>query len=128
MYYKLKNFYQNHRSYVRSIEFEQYQGNFVPAEDLDHCVPYIGEKPKDGGPIKPYLPCGSIANSIFNDSFTLSLSGGESVPLTGKNIARPQEISRKYGILTAEGEFERDICLHADTLVVLLSRTNRYIR
>lgn len=65
-YYRLTNFYQNHRRYVRSVDIEQLKGSARSASDISSgdCSPL---DVVDG---KPYYPCGLIANSMFNDTFT----------------------------------------------------------
>lgn len=71
-YYRLTNFYQNHRRYVKSVEERQLQGEAVSLSDLrgsDSCSPLIS----DGDTGKPLYPCGLIANSLFNDSYTYPL-------------------------------------------------------
>ncbi|KAI8943760.1 hypothetical protein NX059_001736 [Plenodomus lindquistii] len=66
MYYRLTNFYQNHRRYVKSIDTDQLKGKRRSASDISDG---------DCGPLdiapngKPYYPCGLIANSMFNDTF-----------------------------------------------------------
>ncbi|KZV94054.1 Lem3/Cdc50 [Exidia glandulosa HHB12029] len=66
LYYKLTNFYQNHRRYVRSLSTDQLQGKFQDADALDNsdCKP-LGVDPASN---KPIYPCGLIANSMFNDT------------------------------------------------------------
>ncbi|KAK9457801.1 ligand-effect modulator 3 family [Dipodascopsis uninucleata] len=67
VYYRLTNFYQNHRRYVQSFEEDQINGDAKSAESLkssDLCKPLIVNS--EG---KPYYPCGLIANSYFNDTF-----------------------------------------------------------
>ncbi|KAK0240501.1 cell cycle control protein [Armillaria nabsnona] len=66
MYYKLTNFYQNHRRYVKSLNSDQLKGDYVSPDDLDSsdCKP-LGTR--DG---KAIYPCGLIANSFFNDTFS----------------------------------------------------------
>lgn len=65
LYYKLSNYYQNHRRYVQSFDADQLRGQFRSADTLDggNCQPITS----DGG--KPYYPCGLIANSVFNDTY-----------------------------------------------------------
>jgi hypothetical protein len=65
MYYKLTNYYQNHRRYVRSYNSDQFKGVPVSASTLDGdaCDPL---SVRDGLPI---YPCGLIANSVFNGDF-----------------------------------------------------------
>lgn len=66
LYYRLTNFYQNHRRYVKSLDVSQLKGEARDAGQIraGDCDPLdIG---KDD---KPYYPCGLIANSMFNDTF-----------------------------------------------------------
>ncbi|WVQ96547.1 hypothetical protein IAU59_003652 [Kwoniella sp. CBS 9459] len=65
LYYKLTNYYQNHRRYVMSLDTSQLKGDIKSASDIDSgdCKPITSQ---DG---KPYYPCGLIANSVFNDTF-----------------------------------------------------------
>jgi LEM3 (ligand-effect modulator 3) family / CDC50 family len=66
-YYRLTNFYQNHRRYVKSFQSDQLKGVAVDNVTISNsaCDP-IRNEPTTG---KPYYPCGLIANSIFNDTF-----------------------------------------------------------
>ncbi|KAF9557702.1 Lem3/Cdc50 [Agrocybe pediades] len=66
LYYKLTNFFQNHRRYVKSLNSDQLKGNFVSVKDLDNsdCKP-LGSI--NGTAI---YPCGLIANSLFNDTYS----------------------------------------------------------
>lgn len=67
-YYRLTNFYQNHRRYVKSVDERQLRGEAVSLEALrgsDACSPLI----QDPSTEKAYYPCGLIANSVFNDTF-----------------------------------------------------------
>ncbi|KAF8636461.1 hypothetical protein AX17_003277 [Amanita inopinata Kibby_2008] len=100
LYYKLTNFYQNHRRYVKSMNADQLKGKFKSVSDLDHsdCKP-LGSR--DG---KPIYPCGLIANSIFNDTFSAPVlqnpagNGGSSSQrynFSSKGIAWPGE-AKKY--------------------------------
>lgn len=62
LYYKLTNFYQNHRRYVKSLNSDQLKGNHVSVGTLSggDC------KPLDVIDGKAVYPCGLIANSVFN--------------------------------------------------------------
>lgn len=62
MYYKLTNYYQNHRRYVQSFDSEQLKGKDVSYSSVKDG----GCKPLDVNNGKPYYPCGLIANSYFN--------------------------------------------------------------
>ncbi|KAI1056125.1 hypothetical protein LB507_002647 [Fusarium sp. FIESC RH6] len=65
-YYHLTNFYQNHRRYVLSFDSDQLKGEKRSISDIRNsdCTPLYGEGNK------PYYPCGLIANSMFNDTFS----------------------------------------------------------
>jgi len=63
VYYKLTNFYQNHRRYVKSRSDAQLSGDDVTS--TSSCDP-LSNLPDVGTPL---YPCGLIANSFFNDTF-----------------------------------------------------------
>ncbi|WOO76799.1 aminophospholipid translocase regulatory protein CDC50 [Vanrija pseudolonga] len=65
LYYKLTNYYQNHRRYVQSFDSGQLLGNKRSTHDINkgNCKPITSKDDKQ------YYPCGLIANSLFNDTF-----------------------------------------------------------
>ncbi len=65
-YYRLTQFYQNHRRYVKSFDADQLKGVAQTNTTIQNsaCDPL---KLDPNG--KPYYPCGLIANSVFNDTF-----------------------------------------------------------
>lgn len=67
-YYHLTNFYQNHRRYVDSFDPQQLNGEKRSYSDIDgsKCTPLKVDKTAH----KPIFPCGLIANSMFNDTFS----------------------------------------------------------
>lgn len=69
LYYRLTNFYQNHRKYVKSLSYNQLHGDVItPADAASSCSPVATEP----GTNKIYYPCGLIANSMFNGEYLLS--------------------------------------------------------
>ncbi|CAD6914041.1 hypothetical protein CF336_g4366 [Tilletia laevis] len=68
MYYRLTNYYQNHRRYIKSIDTDQLLGREKSASDIKdgNCKP-LGQDDATGMPI---YPCGLIANSMFNDTIS----------------------------------------------------------
>ena len=123
VYYELSNFYQNHRRYVtsrsdgqlRAAEDATVFSDFVAATrktDLMTCTPLVcsGNAGDNGcgtasAPVAAngrfnlvYYPCGLIARSMFNDTFSnLRLdSGGADIPLNTRNIAWPSDIEKKF--------------------------------
>lgn len=88
LYYRLTNFYQNHRRYVKSLSLDQLKGVFVSNASVEGstCDPL---QLNDEG--KAYFPCGLIANSLFNDTFSQPVrtgdSSNETYPMTNRGIA-----------------------------------------
>lgn len=66
LYYRLTNFYQNHRRYVQSLDLDQLKGTAVPNGTISGSV--CSPLATDSATGKAYYPCGLIANSMFNDS------------------------------------------------------------
>lgn len=94
-YYGLSNYFQNYRKYSVSKDDNQLYGdidNFKSPDDT--CEPYQHDRNN-----KPIVPCGSIANSMFNDTFKLYqiVSGKKKlVPFDGKGIAWWTDYNIKY--------------------------------
>uniref|UniRef100_A0A8C8TTV8 Cell cycle control protein n=2 Tax=Peromyscus maniculatus bairdii TaxID=230844 RepID=A0A8C8TTV8_PERMB len=72
MYYKLYGFYQNLYRYILSRSNSQLVGKDI--WDVKNCSPF--QLSQNGTPI---IPCGAIANSIFNDTITLSYNLNSSI-------------------------------------------------
>ncbi|XP_036398889.1 cell cycle control protein 50B [Megalops cyprinoides] len=85
-YYGLSNYYQNYRRYGVSRDDSQLSGDVAYFKNPDsNCAPYRVDSKS-----VPIVPCGSIANSMFNDTFRLYhiVNGKEmEVPFDGKGIA-----------------------------------------
>jgi len=97
-YYSLTNFYQNHRRYVKSRADDQLAGT-SPA-DVSACDPLQTDSNNVG-----LYPCGLIANSMFNDTFSFSkTAAGSSTPVplvngpdwTDKGIAWQSDLTSKF--------------------------------
>lgn len=72
LYYKLTNFFQNHRRYVKSRSDEQLRGTSINTyEGLQECTPMIS-KGDQSDPDDLYYPCGLIAYSLFNDTILMN--------------------------------------------------------
>ncbi|KAF9932601.1 hypothetical protein FBU30_007747 [Linnemannia zychae] len=106
MYYRLSNFYQNHRRYVKSVDARQLSGAPRTAAELSggSCDPLAVVK--EGGAQYPIYPCGLIANSMFNDTFSPFLNpfdtttnGNRPYLLSETGISWPSD-ARKYGVQT----------------------------
>ncbi|GAA95404.1 uncharacterized protein L969DRAFT_15324 [Mixia osmundae IAM 14324] len=102
LYYKMTNYFQNHRRYVRSYDVSQLNGDYKSASDLNNgnCKPVA--RNFDGG--LPIYPCGLIANSLFNDTISSPVqlnaagttAGAVEYPMSEKGIAWPGD-AKKYG-------------------------------
>lgn len=66
-YYRLTDFYQNHRRYVKSFQADQLRGVAVDAATIESSLCDPLRLDSRG---RPYYPCGLIANSMFNDTYT----------------------------------------------------------
>lgn len=105
-YYQLDNFYQNHRRYVKSRDFNQLKGQWP--EDLSNCDPIVtnrdinpkGLKSVSGKDLDldaPANPCGLVAKSYFTDKFTLYQQDGKTkVPMSETGIAWQSDIDNKF--------------------------------
>ncbi|XP_029315549.1 transmembrane protein 30C [Cottoperca gobio] len=100
-YYGLQNFHQNLRRYMDSRDDAQMVGKKRNLKNpSSYCKPFNMDQ--KGLPI---APCGAVANSIFNDSFTLHYlgSGGPvQVPLLRKGITWYTDKNVKYRNPTTE--------------------------
>jgi len=93
LYYRLDNYYQNHRRYVQSRDDVQLRGELVTSpSDISDCDPLISI---DGTAQGMYLPCGLIAGSVFNDTFIL-LQGSTVIPLRKQGIAWDSDVNSKF--------------------------------
>ncbi|EAL69237.1 hypothetical protein DDB_G0276567 [Dictyostelium discoideum AX4] len=96
LYYKLDNFYQNHRRYVKSRNDDQLRGievtDFSKLKDCEPLITTDGSEDVN----KILVPCGLIANSVFNDSISLADASGNLINLTKKGIAWQSDIDKKF--------------------------------
>ncbi|KAG8075002.1 hypothetical protein GUJ93_ZPchr0006g45843 [Zizania palustris] len=90
VYYQLDNFYQNHRRYVKSRNDGQLR-DAAKANQTSSCEP---EKTTADG--KPIVPCGLIAWSLFNDTYSFT-RGNESLPVDKKDISWKSDREHKFG-------------------------------
>jgi len=96
MYYRLENFYQNHRRYVKSRSDDQLKGKIVTSYSaLTDCDPYISLGEKSDTSLL-FNPCGLIAKSLFNDSFTMFDNKSAPVVLRKDGIAWASDRDKKF--------------------------------
>jgi len=89
VYYKLTNFYQNHRRYVSSRADNQLRGETGYSDTT--CTPLTTD-----GAGKIYYPCGLIANSMFNDTLSLTSSRPAAFSYRNTGIAWQSDIDSKF--------------------------------
>merc|ERR1719502_245321 len=95
MYYRLKNYYQNHRRYVRSRDDQQLVGDeSFSTTDLEESCSYHYKAPWDDD--APINPCGLISWSWFNDTFALLREDGSEVTLVQDTIAWESDLETKF--------------------------------
>ncbi|XP_074267718.1 putative ALA-interacting subunit 2 [Silene latifolia] len=89
IYYELDNFYQNHRRYVKSRCDKQL------LDGLGHGLTSTC-KPEEYSHDKLIVPCGLIAWSLFNDTYSFS-RGTSKLKINRKNIAWKSDKEYKFG-------------------------------
>ncbi|XXG66012.1 hypothetical protein AAC387_Pa05g3574 [Persea americana] len=89
IYYQLDNYYQNHRRYYESRSDQQLL-NGLKYNDSSSCDP---EEFNNGLPV---VPCGLIAWSLFNDTYTFLRETVE-LKVNKKNIAWKSDREHKFG-------------------------------
>ncbi|KAK0610259.1 Phospholipid-transporting ATPase IC [Lasiodiplodia hormozganensis] len=68
LYYRLSDFYQSHRDYIKSVDADQLAGKPRSAGSISGSdCESLALDPATG---KAYYPCGLVANSLFNDTFS----------------------------------------------------------
>uniref|UniRef100_A0A914ECX6 Cell cycle control protein 50A n=1 Tax=Acrobeloides nanus TaxID=290746 RepID=A0A914ECX6_9BILA len=98
-YYGIKNYFQNHRQYLKSRSDQQL-----------HEVANCGSPwDKDDNMIN-IAPCGAVANSMFNDTFSLYFPNGNNlVPWTHDGVAWEVDKNMKF---RNPGLINNDDCRH----------------
>lgn len=90
-FYRLENFYQNHRRYAKSFSEDQIEGKAASVGAIKDTVGLNCEPLSLNSDGTRIYPCGLIANSMFNDTFasTLAAVNGSSTnyEMTTKGIA-----------------------------------------
>lgn len=102
----MHNFYQNHRLYSRSKKLSQLYGKlFTVSQQNGECSPISTNQDLWDGAITtsitgapldpngPANPCGLVALTVFNDTFTLSGPSGN-VPISSNDIAWKGDVKK----------------------------------
>ncbi|CAM8956962.1 unnamed protein product [Rhodiola kirilowii] len=95
VYYQLDNFYQNHRSDVDMsravVTSDQQLKSNSSISDTSDCDPE--DTTSDG---KPIVPCGLIAWSLFNDTYSISRNS-MNLPINKSGISWKSDRDHKFG-------------------------------
>eukprot|EP00092_Neocalanus_flemingeri_P021504 GFUD01023322.1.p1 GENE.GFUD01023322.1~~GFUD01023322.1.p1 ORF type:complete len:372 (+),score=104.06 GFUD01023322.1:91-1206(+) len=104
LYYELENFHQNHRQYADSRDDKQLNGDRLRSDGFPDLPFSDCEDPHNNvydnltEKTLPIVPCGSIANSLFNDTVRLffrdSFGRYRPVSLLNTGIAMPFDKKR----------------------------------
>ena len=104
IYYRLENFYANHRNFVKSRSYSQLRGNVFEADSLGICDPVttnddVGKLVSFGGTQLlsdgAANPCGLIAKYSFDDTFQIWDSNTQ-IAIDETNIAHSVDINSKF--------------------------------
>lgn len=96
VYYELDHFYQNHRQYVKSRADAQLRGESGSNVKLTNCDP-LQSLTATSDNVKytiNLVPCGLIANSLFNDTF--KLTSPQTLKLAEDGIAWKSDLTNKF--------------------------------
>lgn len=118
IYYQLDNFFTNHMNYVKSRSYEQLRGENIStsaaegnckdmAYNYEHFKTFVKEDENFDSYIRSYTgekmnkklimdPCGLIAKSMFNDTFSLESSKGKKIEILETEIARKIDVENNY--------------------------------
>lgn len=98
LYYRLTDYYQNHRRYVRSRDDSQLMGDERSEDALlkaSSCRYHVLGAPS-GTSNSIINPCGLVAWSVFNDSFAMFNAQGSPIALNESGIAWPSDVRNKF--------------------------------
>mmetsp|Transcript_12255 Transcript_12255/g.23261 ORF Transcript_12255/g.23261 Transcript_12255/m.23261 type:complete len:205 (-) Transcript_12255:490-1104(-) len=104
LYYELTGFYQNYRLYIKSRSFDQLKGEDLSKDELVECKPAVTAREMDvymtldnskldSGDVAN--PCGLVAKSYFNDTFSLARLN-ETYDISEEGIAWESDLDLLY--------------------------------
>uniref|UniRef100_M8CJT5 ALA-interacting subunit n=1 Tax=Aegilops tauschii TaxID=37682 RepID=M8CJT5_AEGTA len=109
VYYLIDGFYQNHRRYVRSRSDKQLRYKSA-AHLTSDCVPE-----GDTADHAPIVPCGLVAWSLFNDTYTVRVNGVVT-QVNKKDIAWKSDKNNKFGKNIYPSNFQKGRLIGGATL------------
>lgn len=115
LYYRIENFFANHRNFVKSRNFKHLRGATTEGDAGQietSCTPAVYHRDMglnnnytalNGGILNPdgiALPCGLIAKYHFNDTYKIyqgnDSSNGSSIFINEKGIALDADVTHKF--------------------------------
>lgn len=105
VYYELRNFYQNHRLYAKSISYDQLKGKSISSSTAQtDCQPIVYNSQLYRNlsfnnittldPNGIANPCGIVAYTVFNDSYTVTNNAGNDIYINDTGIAWPSDLNK----------------------------------
>ncbi|OMJ69616.1 hypothetical protein SteCoe_32615 [Stentor coeruleus] len=104
LYYQINNMYQNHRKYSKSLNPKQLKGSDLSKDDIESTCDPVLEIKNLHRDIMVNLsrtdvanPCGLVAKSYFNDTFSLyQKDSNKTVKIHENDIAFPRDKDDKF--------------------------------
>lgn len=98
--YELGTYFQNFRRYVRSYDPTRMHDGSSSGSPVSACNPFSY---LDDNNTQPINPCGQIAHSFFNDTFSFAVAGSsEPLQVDDSSIAWSSDADNLYGAVPAE--------------------------
>lgn len=107
LYYRLDDFYSNHRNFVKSRSYKQLRGEVLKVGDLSDCEPIVQMKDLEMNGNLEYganldqnaaaNPCGLIARYFFNDRYEIAEEAtGTKITIDDTGIAHSVDVDSKF--------------------------------
>lgn len=103
-YFEIKNMFQNHRKYNKSRDIYQLMGDLRTVSEIeDYCEPVVDMEDLglnttlELSESDPANPCGLVAKSLFNDTYTLTqVKTGKEIKIDSNDIAWEIDKEEKF--------------------------------
>lgn len=112
LYYAMSGYYQSLRRYANSYGDKQLRGSL--STHLSHaCRPFKKINDSLTGEVRPIAPCGAIANSLFNDTFSLYYFLGTDDQVSEENVDNNDVTFDPIGISPLDVHYQRSNISHS---------------
>jgi hypothetical protein len=104
LYYRVSNFYANHRNFVKSIDYAQLRADSTDAgsdcspvtDNKDISTPLLALDGSTLSPDEDVNPCGLRAKYLFTDSFTLAKTAGGAITIDQTKISHSVDRNSRF--------------------------------